>query len=117
MVKYHTPDHNGETRTDYHKRFNQECNNQYTVPEVGQYLWDWFWSLQSSFNHVRDSEPLVLTHCELKSWRDNMRIDVSPWEIECLIEMSKTWASAMAKEIKRSQDKQKEEADKKAKKR
>lgn len=111
-VKYQTPDHNGETRADFHVRFNQPCDDYYEVPECVDYIWDWFWDLQTPFNYVRDGEPLTLTHFELKSWRENMQIDVSPWEIECLMDMSKSWASAMSVEIKRSQEKQRSEAEK-----
>ncbi|MDD5227192.1 MAG: hypothetical protein PHD53_00145 [Methylococcales bacterium] len=68
------------------------------MPEIDfdfQYIIKWFHELGICENNGMGTTPF--SHKELHSWRENMQLDVLPWDISLLREMSVAFISMQEK--------------------
>ena len=55
------------------------------IPMAGQHIWEWFWEI----NQFRQSGMglSAVPQSEIKAWKENMEVDIDPWEIKILCAM------------------------------
>jgi hypothetical protein len=100
-VRYTTPDINGETRAERNERFSVPVPD-IDVPEVGQYLWDWFEELSSGVNRIVDGRAQRCTWAEFHGWRELTGETVTPDEWAILRAMDLAYCGALQGEIDNS---------------
>lgn len=86
-----------ETRRAYNERFGQPAGPAIEIPDAGDYIWEWFWSLSGRRGFV-DSGMLPLSFTEIDAWARRMRIRVTPDEIEVMTKMDDMMLATHAEE-------------------
>lgn len=92
-----------ETRRAYNERFGQPPGPDLDIPAVADYVWEWFWSLNSRRGFV-ESGMLPLSYAEIDAWARRMRISITPEEVEMLTRMDDAMLAASAVEAEDAQE-------------
>lgn len=98
-IRFHTPDHNGETRRQRYANFD-ELSPHISIPLAGAYLWDWFFDLS---NMRQDSDKRIAVS-EFKSWSDLTERSFTGFEFKILRSMDESYVSAFRREVRENQD-------------
>lgn len=115
-MRYFTPDGSGETRTERNIRFSRsELNEEYDFPDIGVYLWEWFFDCLEGIRSIIDGVPIKITWQDLQAWSAITGNVASPSEYAILRRMSDAWCEAMGDELANEQARRKAEADQKPK--
>lgn len=103
MVRYDTRlDFGGpqpETRREYNQRFGQPPGPEPDVPDAASHVWDWFWQLNGR-RFSNDGGPQPVTYTEIQSWREAMRVLVTPEEIRMLLAMDDAYRAKSGEELR-----------------
>lgn len=117
-VRYDTPDEGDEktdpprlpeTRRDRNERFGHpEHNPPFLLPEIGLYLWDWYFSISNRLRRVIDGICVPIPPTEFIAWRIATGTIVYPREYEVLCAMDQAYCEEMNKELADYRERQKE---------
>ena len=110
-ARYLTPDKNGETRADRNARFGQdEVTPEWSVPDGGQYLFDWFEEISSGHNRVSNDRIYRITWVEFAAWQQVSGNVVYPHEFAILRAMDNAYCEALEGELQYQKVRAQEEA-------
>lgn len=106
VVRYDTPDENGETRRVRNEKFGAP-SPELQVPDEAAHVWDWFWTLSAR----RRSGPEAISYAEIGEWQRLAGMPVRPEEVEMLIQMDNAYLDEVGLEqraqAERARDRQK----------
>lgn len=85
------------------------------IPEVGEYLWDWFFEISNSVNRIVQGQPMRVPPSEFLAWAALSGRIVLTAEYAILRDMDAAFCSALAVEISEAQARQQAKADAEAK--
>ena len=116
-VRYETKDENGETRADRNKRFSQPLpqHSSELIPDGGEYLWEWFFDLNSRLKRIVDGNVIPIPPSEMLAWKELHGHIVYSWELDILEGMDLAFCAEMGEELKAFHERQKDAAPKKRK--
>ena len=98
LVRYDTPDEDGETRRERNERFDCEDQNpEIEPPEDGKWLWDWFLELNACRSQGF-SAPNAVTFPDLESWSRLTGNIIRREEIAIIRRMDDAFLAALAEE-------------------
>lgn len=98
MVRYGTPDHEGETRRERNLRFGVDIAPEPEVPDHASHVWEWFWEL-SAARGMSETGALPIGYADIRAWMDCTGTRVIPPEIDMLTAMDRAYRSALSQEL------------------
>jgi len=99
-ARYLTPDKKGETRAERNARFGQdEVTPDWSVPDGGQYLFDWFEDISSGHNRIVDNRVKRITWVDFAAWQQVSGNVVYPHEFAILRAMDLSYCEALEGEL------------------
>jgi hypothetical protein len=78
------------------------------VPQIGRYLWDWYFDLSDSLLRVRDGIVTPIPPSEFEAWRSATGNIVYPSEYAILRAMDAAYCAEMRVEVKAFQERERE---------
>lgn len=98
IVRYQTPNKDGETRWQRNIRFGQgDKNPLIEPPQTGEYIFEWFWELNSS-RQSGFGGPLPLSYTEIAAWAAITGTIATRDEISIIRRLDSAYIAAVAAE-------------------
>ena len=94
-----------ETRREYNARFGQHPGPQAYIPEAGEHIWEWFWTI-SKRRHHSEAGPQPITHAEIRAWSKLYAIEPYPDEVATLVAMDDAYLAETASEMEGIRERQ-----------
>jgi len=103
-VRYEMRREDGTTRRERNEQFGQPVPTVYRNPEF-EYLWDWFWEINSGVNRDGDGHCRKITWADYSGWEIQTETIVRPDERAILRAMDDAFVKEANAEIKAQFDK------------
>ena len=81
------------------------------VPDIGEYLWSWFWKLDAVRQHS-DNGPCAIDYSEIQAWMHCTNTAASPSEIDALMRIDQSYRASMRNEIRAQRERQQQKQSK-----
>jgi len=109
MIRYETPDHNGDTRRDINERFGQGHKTPSTKPpKMFRWFWEWFWEISAVRRHG-DNGPDAITYGAIFEWAKATGTLITMRDIAILRQMDDAFISALNSEHKDQRERRENE--------
>jgi len=87
------------TRAEYNEAFGVDVPDAPDIPEAAAHVWEWWWQLNARRSPAYEALAPI-SYSEIAHWSSLTRTQITPTEIEMLIQMDDAYLRTVAEERK-----------------
>lgn len=114
FVRYDYPDENEQTRRERNEHMADEGADVESppliIPDEGQYLWDWYDTLNKCVSRTREGHCNPIPPSEFLAWKEASGLLINSSEYAVLCAMDRAYCEEMNKELAAYRERQREAA-------